>query len=199
MLVGGPQNVQDVNAIHTEQISCSKDIIQFILQYRLQQIRSIERSLRMFDVVVNTQPSIDTFRVSARKDGLNRAVDMVKALVDKVACESFEIVQPGIASYCSKGRLDSLIKIATNEEKCHIRVEKKFLGLASGSTSSGSAVAGADSPSTNGSTAGLSPGVAGSSASSLDGSSLVFSTPQGHKISWKVGDIATEQVCQCCN
>lgn len=82
-------------------------------------------------------------------------------------CENFEIEQPGIASYCSKGRLDSLVKIILNEERCYVLVEKKFPEPATGPSFSGSAVAGAGSPSTNGSTAGLAAGFGGSYVSAF--------------------------------
>ena len=189
MLSGGPQVNMDSQ---TEQVPCSINALQFILQYRMPQVKAIERKLR----VCNGQIDIDAddkILVTARSESINWAVQMVNELIDRVVCDSLEIVQPGIKTFCSKGRLDSLLRMAKIEEKCHVGVDMKFLQDPNSSSRTGSAAVGAGSPSTscsaNGSLAAI--GNAGPSADS----SVVFDTPQGHKISWKIGDIATEQVC----
>ena len=191
MLVGGPQNIQVNMVRQTVQVPCSIDVLQFMLQYRMPQIKSIERKLRVYDGEIDLDD--DPILVSARSDGINWAVQMVNELIDKVVCDNFEIVQPGIKTFCAKGRLDSLLRMVKTEEKCHVRVEMKFLHEPNSSSPNGSAAVGTGSPSTSKSASG-SPGVIGSARPSAD-SSVVFVTPQGHKISWKIGDIATAQVC----
>lgn len=192
MLVGGPQNTQVNMDYQTVHVPCSSDVLQFILQYRTAQIKSIERKLRVSDGEIVLDDD-DKILVTARSGVINWAVQMVNELIDKVVCDSFEIVQPGIKTFCAKGRLDSLLRMVKTEEKCHVRIEMKFLHEPNSSSPNGSAAVGTGSPSTSKSVSG-SPGVIGSTRSSAD-SSVVFVTPQGHKISWKIGDIATEQVC----
>ena len=197
MLVGGPQNGQDNLSYPTVNVPCSKDVLKFMLQYRMQQIKNIEKKLRGYNVVIEETRANDKILVTARSDVLDRALEMVHELIDKVVCDSFEIVQPGISTYCTKGRLDSLTTMVSNQEKCHIRVKKKFLNRPStSSTSNGTAVVGtgSTSPNNTGGPAVVSPVVVGSNVSSSANSSVIFITPQGHKISWKIGDIATEQV-----
>ena len=188
MLAGGSQINMDYQTVP---VSCSIDALQFILQYRMPQVKAIERKLRVCDGEIDI--NADKILVTARSDSINWAVQMVNELIDRVVCDSFEIVQPGIKTFCAKGRLDSLLRMAKTEEKCHVGVKMKFLQESNSSSPSGSAAVGADSRSTSCSANG-SPGAIGNAGSSAD-SSVVFVTPQGHKISWKIGDIATEQVC----
>lgn len=189
MWVGGPQNAQDDNKSYTEHVQCSEDVRVFLLRYRQQQIRTIERNYRVrgFGVAIDERRARDKIFVTGIGEGLDIALDMVQALIDKVVCESFEIVQAGIATYCAKGRLDSLLRIVNNEEKCYVRVEKKFLQVTSASST-----ANGSSPTNN--TSGASAVVVNSGVRSTTDSSFVKVTPQGHQISWKIGDIATEQV-----
>lgn len=176
----------------TVQVPCSIDALQFISQYRMPQVKAIERKLRVYDGQIDFDAD-DKISVTARSDGINWAVQMAKELVDKVVCDSFEIVQPGIKTFCAKGRLDSLLRMVKTEEKCHVGVDMKFLQEPNSSGSNGSAAAGTASPSSSNGANG-SPGVIGNAGSSAH-SSVAFVTPQGHKISWKIGDIAKEQVC----
>ena len=176
----------------TVQVPCSIDALQFILQHRMPQVKAIERKLRVYDGQVDFDAA-DKISVAARSDGINWAVQMVQELIDKVVCDSFEIVQPGIKTFCAKGRLDSLLRMVKTEEKCHVNVDKKFLQESNSSSSNGSSPVGTGSPSSTNSANG-SPGVISNTGSTGD-SSVVVVTPQGHKISWKIGDIAKEQVC----
>lgn len=176
----------------TVQIPCSIGALQFVEQYRMPQVKAIERKLRVYNGEIDIDDD-DKVLVSARSDGINWAVQMVKELIDKVVCDSFEIVQPGIKTFCAKGRLDSLLRMVKTEEKCHVDVDMKFLEEPNSSGKDGSAAVGTVSPSSSNSANG-SPGVIGNAGSSSD-LSVVFVTPQGHKISWKIGDIAKEQVC----
>ena len=195
MLVGGSQSsAQDDQTIYTEYVPCQKDALKFISQFRQQQLKAIERNsrLRRFNVVIDELRSKDKIFVTGRGEGLDDALEMVEGLIDKVVCDSFEIVQPGIATYCENGKLQSLLRIVNNEEKCYVRVKKKFLHMPSASsTTNTSAVRSAGSPPTN-STAGAFASVVNSRVKSAD--SFVLVTPQGPQVSWKVGDIATEQV-----
>ena len=187
MLVGGPQINMDYQTVH---VRCSDDVLEFIFQYRMAQVKAIEKKLRVYNGEIDID---DKILVTARSDGINWAVQMVNELIDKVVCDSFEIVQPGIKTFCAKGRLDSLLRMVQTEEKCHVGVDMKFREEPNSSGSNGSAAAGTVSPSPSNNANGSSR-VIGNAESSAD-SSVVFVTPQGHKISWKIGDIAKEQVC----
>ena len=193
MLAGRPQNVQANVSYPTEQIPCSSDAVKYIWKYRMPQIKDIQKKLRAFNGDVGLD---DAIFVTARSDGIEWAKQMVNELIGKIVCDNFEIVQPGITTFCTKRRMDSLLRIVENEEKCYIRVEKGIrqptTQPSAGPSPKGSAVVGTCSPSTDINTAG-SPGVGTSVKLSAD-SSVVFVTPQGHKISWKIGDITTEQV-----
>ena len=189
MLVGGPHGNMDYQRV---QVPCSIDALKFILQYRIPQVKAIERKLRVYNGEIDMDAD-DKILVTARSDGINWAVQMVDELIDKVVCDNFEIVQPGIRTFCAKGRLDSLLRMVKTEEKCHVRVAMKFFQELNSSSPNERAGVGAGSPSTSYSVNGL-PGAIGNAGPSAD-SSVVFVTPQGHKISWKIGDIATEQVC----
>ncbi|PFX17029.1 Poly [ADP-ribose] polymerase 15 [Stylophora pistillata] len=95
MSLASQQNVQKENGIRTDNIFCSKGVVQFIQKYRWSQVRSIERSLQLFDVAVSTFGFDNKLCVSAKADGLGTALEKVKVLIDKVFCENFEIEQPG--------------------------------------------------------------------------------------------------------
>ena len=174
----------------TVQVPCSIDALQFISQYRMPQVKVIERKLRVCNAKIDIDA--DKILVTARSDGISWAVQMVNEIIEKVVCDSFEIVQPGIETFCAKGRLDSLLRMVRTEEKCHVGVEMKFLHELNSSSPDKSATVGAGSLSTSNSASG-SYGVMGNAESSAK-SSVVFVTPEGHKISWKIGGIATEQV-----
>ena len=189
MLVVGSEINMDYQTV---QVPCSIDALQFILQYRMPQVKAIERKLSVYNGEIDIDAH-DKILVTARSDGINWAVQMVNELIDKVVCDSFEIVQPGIKTFCAKGRLDSLLRMVKTEEKCHVGVEMKFLHRPNSSNPNGSAAVGAGSPSTSCS-ANVLPGAIGNAEPSVN-SSVVFVTRQGYKISWKIGDIATEQVC----
>lgn len=191
---GGAQNNQANLHYFTQQVACSNDELEFICQYRMPQIKAIQKKLRVYEGLIKVD---DAIYVTARSDGMEWALQMINELLDKVVFDDFEIEQPGITTFCAKGKMDSLLRMVNNEEKCCARFEKDFhrpSAQPSGSSPNGSAVVGTASSSTN-SSAGGTPCAVGSSVSLSTGSSVVFVTPQGHKISWKIGDIATEQVC----
>lgn len=197
MWVGEPQNTQnDGTTLCTAHVPCSEDVRLFILLHRKPQLRAIERmtGLRRFCITIDEGRARGSIFVTGMSEGLESASEMVQALVDKVVSDSFEIVQPGICTFCAKGKLDNLLRIVNSEEKRYVRVEKKFLQvLPFTSTINGQAVTTAGSPLTS-STASPATGVGNSNASTSKDSSLVSVTPQGHQISWKVGDIVTEKV-----
>ena len=190
MWESGAQNIQDDDTFSTKYVPCSKDVRQFISQYRQQQLKATESNsrIRIFGVVIDELRASDKIFVTGRGEGVHIALEMVQTLVDKVVSDSFEIVQPGTATYCAKSRFDSLLRIVNNDEKCYVRVKKKSIRVTSASsTSNGSAVAVAGATPVN-STAGAS------GARSSSDTSPVLVTPQGNQVSWKVGDITTEQV-----
>ena len=200
MWVGGPQNTQnDDSTLFTEHVPCSEDVREFILLHRQPQLKAIERNtrLRRFGVAIDEGRAKDSIFVTGMGEGLDIALEMVQALIDKVVCDSFEIVQPGICTFCAKGKLENLLRIVNSEEKRYVRVEMKFLqALLATSTTNGPAVTTAARvlQAFTSSTGSPATGVCNSSGSTSTDSSLVLVTPQGHQISWKVGDIATEKV-----
>ena len=197
MLVGGPQNIQQADMDYVrEKVPCSNDTLKYICQHRMPQIKAIQKKLRVYDAVIY----IDVFNginVTARRDGMGEAKQMINELIDKVVCDNFEIVQPGIITFCGKKKMDSLVRIVENEEKCHVRVQKEIDQQSiqpPGTSTNGSAVVSTGPPSAS-INAGGSVSAVGSSVGPSPDSAVVFVTPQGHKISWKIGDITTEQVC----
>ena len=200
MSVGEPQNTQnDATTLCTAHVPCSEDVRLFILLHRKPQLRTIERMtrLRRFCITIDEDRARGSIFVTGMSEGLESALQMVQELVDKVFSDSFEIVQPGICTFCAKGKLDNLLRIVNSEEKRYVRVEKKFLqALPVTSTTNEQAVTTAGSPPTSSTTSLAAPatGVGNSNASTSTDSSLVLVTPQGHQISWKVGDIVTEKV-----
>ena len=197
MWVGEPQNTQnDGTTLCNAHVPCSEDVRLFILLHRKPQLRAIEKiwRLRRFYLTIDEGRARGSIFVTGMSEGLESALEMVQALVDKVVSDSFEIVQPGICTFCAKGKLDNLLRIVNSEEKRYVRVEKKFLqALPFTSTTNGQAVTTAGSPPSS-STGSPATGVGNSNASASKDSSLVLVTPQGHQISWKVGDIVTEKV-----
>ena len=197
MSVGEPQNTQnDALTLCTAHVPCSEDVRLFILLHRKAQLRTIERMtrLRRFCITIDEGRARGSIFVTGMSEGLESALQMVQELVDKVVSDSFEIVQPGICTFCAKGKLDNLLRIVNSEEKRYVRVEKKFLhALPVTTTTDGQAVSTAGSPPTS-STMSPATGVGNSNASTCKDSSLVLVTQQGHQISWKVGDIVTEKV-----
>lgn len=192
---GVPQNTQDDNTSHTEYIPCSEDVRDFITCYCQEKLQTIENNPRLqrFGVTVDKWRAKDRISVTGIGEGLEMALAMVQALVDEIVVGSFEIVQPGIVTYCAKGKLDSLVRIVNNEEKCYVRVEKKFLHGTS--TTNVSAAANANpSPTNSTASSAAAAAVSNSSPKTSTDSPFVVVTPQGHQVSWKVGDIATEQV-----
>ncbi|XP_078381956.1 protein mono-ADP-ribosyltransferase PARP15-like [Oculina patagonica] len=174
----------------TQQVLCLDDEVEYIWQYRMPQIKAIQRKLRGVEGAIEVD---DGIFVTARSDGINWALQLVNELLDKVVRDDFEIEQPGITTFCAKGRMDSLLRIVQNEEKCYVRVEQGIhqpSAQPSGSSPNGSAVAGTGSPSTNSSAGGAASAIGSSVSLSTDS---FFVTPQGQKISWTIGDIAKEQ------
>lgn len=197
MLAGGPQNIQQANMDYSrKKVPCSNDTLKYICQYRMPQIKAIQKKLRMYDAVIYIDV-VNGISVTARRDGIDEAKQMINELIDKVVCDNFEIVQPGITTFCAKRKMDSLVRIVENEEKCHVRVQKEIDQQSTqpaGSSTNGSAIESTGPPSAS-INAGGSVSVVGSSVGMSPDSAVVFVTPQGHKISWKIGDITTEQVC----
>ena len=190
--MSGPQSIQDGGTLQTVYLPCSKDVLKFIAQFRQQQLKAIERTarIRRCCVVIEETRAEDKIFLTGIGESLADAVEMVEALIDRVVCDSYDFKQPGIATYIANGRLDSLTRIVNNEEKCYVRLEKKYLRSSSSSTSGLEATP--TVPNASIGTVGVSASGGDPSVKSAD--SFVIITQQGHKVLWKVGDIATEQV-----
>ena len=134
----------------------------------------------------------DKIFLTGKGEGLADAVEMVQVLIDRVVCDSYDFKQPRIATYIANGRLDSLTRIVNNEEKCYVRLEKKYLHKRSSSSSTSGLEATPTVLNASIGTAGFSASGGDPSVKSAD--SFVIIIQHGHKVSWKFGDVATEQV-----
>ena len=193
--MSGPLSIlEDGGTLQTVYLPCPKDVLKFIAQFRQQQLKAIERTarIRRCCVVIEETRAEDKIFLTGIGEGLADAVEMVQVLIDRVVCDSYDFKQPGIATYIANGRLDSLTRIVNNEEKCYLRLEKKYLHKRSSSSSTSGLEATPTVPNASIGTVGVSANGGDPSVKSAD--SFVIITQHGHKVSWKVGNIATEQV-----
>ncbi|KAJ7351805.1 hypothetical protein OS493_035530 [Desmophyllum pertusum] len=167
------QQFVDRNSIRIEQLICpSKDVKQYIRQIRGEDLRSIETELVHDDVKILDDNGEDAYKfyISGRGEGLQKSKTLLAEIIDKTVASNFTIEQPGLRKTFERGRGDSLVKMVATDQKCLIRIENKFWQNNGG-----------DSP---------LEGYTQDNSSDL----TQFVTPQGHRISIQIGNIAEEQV-----
>ena len=174
------------NSIRKEPVICPlEDIKQYIKENKEEDLRSIERKLVKYDVKI-LDGERNQFYISGRGEGLRQSKALLSEIINMIAVRNFTVQQPGLRKTFERGKGESLIKMVGKDQKCLIRIKKKFQQKKSGgrNETTWSAATETDTDSDD------------------DNSDLMtsvgepcFVTAQGYKISWKIGNIAEEQVC----
>ena len=166
--IGKLQYYLENNAETEEEIECpSGDIKEYLLQCR-------KLELEKCDVKVRDGEDRLSLYISGKEEGLKQAGDLIAKLIKDMVVSSIEFKQPGVKKFSASGDLDGYMKKITDREKCFIRVEKNVFSVRHDLDTGGS-------------------GAARSPYATSSGSNALL-TAHGHKISWKPGDIAKEQV-----
>ena len=164
------------NSIRKEQFACrSKCIKQYLIQTRQDDLQLIEEKLHTYDVKIMDGED-KNFCISGRGDGLQQAKRLLVEIAEKIAFTSCTIDQPGLRKTFERGRGESIVKTIGEDHKCLIRVIKKFHHTNGRPTETQS-----DSDDDN-----------SDLMTSVEDPSIF--TVEGYKISWKIGNIAEEQV-----
>ena len=200
----------DTNCIREEQMKCSSKLVRkYLSELRQDDLSSIEVQLR-HEVKIQTGKGDDDFVIWGNKEGIKRAKSMLEALTDSTECEILNVKQPGLRNFFASGNGDLLVSSVEKNHACVIHVQKKdemptvtetiakpgnedsddddddddYDGAADADDDIGE-VGDKDEENMN------------NIVTSTDSSTLV--TGSGHKISWKPGNIKTQQVCyvQC--
>ena len=201
----------DTNCIREEQMKCSSKLVRkYLSELRQDDLSSIEVQLR-HEVKIQTGKGDDDFVIWGNKEGIKRAKSMLEALTDSTECEILNVKQPGLRNFFASGNGDLLVSSVEKNHACVIHVQKKdemptvtetiakpgnedsdddddddddYDGAADDDDDIGE-VGDKDEENMN------------NIVTSTDPSTLV--TGSGHKISWKPGNIKTQQVCyvQC--
>ena len=180
----------DENRVRKEKFKCLSSMRRFLVEQRKDEIKSIEHKLKKFRVKIEECDREEDLVIAGTKEGLAQAHKMLAQLTNEpnVFKESFQIKQPGLRKFLTKGGGDQLVRSVERDEECVVEVEHNFTKgrQDSGETAELSYVFDQESNDDviiYGATAG---GVTVTGSSTL----VVGSC----KISWKTGDITTEQV-----
>ena len=191
-------------------MKCSSKLVRkYLSELRQDDLSSIEVQLR-HEVKIQTGKGDDDFVIWGNKEGIKRAKSMLEALTDSTECEILNVKQPGLRNFFASGNGDLLVSSVEKNHACVIHIQKKdemptvteaiakpgnedsddddddddYDGAADADDDIGE-VGDKDEENMN------------NIVTSTDSSTLV--TGSGHKISWKPGNIKTQQVCyvQC--
>ena len=181
------------NSIRDERFVCSSQIVRrYLAEFRQEDLHSIVNELREFKVKIKKGRGEDDFGISGNKEGLIRVRKKLDGLIKNTASETFQVKQPGLRNFFESGKGDRLVKSAEKDQNCAIQVQMNF-GPRRDNLRSQAAAADSASSGTED-----NDGVVGdddeddAAVNVSDASTLV--TTQGHKISWKPGNIETEKV-----
>ena len=198
----------DTNCIREEQMKCSSKLVRkYLSELRQGDLSSIEVQLR-HEVNIQTGKGDDDFVIWGNKEGIKRAKSKLEALEHSTECETLNVKQPGLRNFFASGNGDLLVSSVEKNHACVIHVQKKdemptvteaiakpgnqdsdddddHDGAAAADDDDIGEVGDKDEENMN------------NIVTSTDSSTLV--TGSGHKISWKPGNIKTQQVCyvQC--
>ena len=183
------------NCIRDERFVCSSQIFRrYLAELRQQDLRSIENQLKDFEVKIKKGKGDDDFDISGNKEGLIRARRKLDALIKDTASETFDVKQPGLRKYFESGKGDRLVKSVEKDHSCAIQVQKNFGQRRDDSRSQAAAVDSASSGSDDNDSDVDDGDEDDAAVSGPDAFTLVMT--QGHKISWRPGNIETEKVCE---
>lgn len=170
------QNFLDKNSVRKERYTCrSRFIKQFLREFRKHDLQLIEEKLEKYDVKITDNDAFN-FSISARGDGLKQARELLAEIADCIVADSFAIKQPGLRKTFERVKGDSIVEKIGKDHKCLVEMKKKFHRK---------------DERTAGSESDIDDDIMESSASIEDPSVLIF---ERCKISWKIGNIADEQV-----
>ena len=175
----------------------SKGISRFLVTYLQHQIREIEKNCDGAGVKISIGKDGLDFTISSDNDqALYRAYELLKELVSSVVTREFEIKQPGMRMiFGEEGNGKQLVKSIEKDYSCVIEME--FEKLLAGDEE----IENKDEPSEVGRKMVVkdkkgakrnTPAKKNQRGSSNDS---VVTTPEGIRITLKVGNIATEKVC----
>ena len=168
----------DHNAEREEEIICpSADSREYLL-------RRIKPKIENCGVKVREGEDSLSFFISGQKEPLKKVEDFLNELRKDIRTSDVVFQEPGVIKFYECGQLDERVKEVEEREQCFIRLEKYLTATSSASRS------------------GISSGLANAklrlrsacSSSSTLIDTTIYATPQGHKISWKPGDITKEKV-----
>jgi len=166
----------------------------YLVEHRQEDLRSIEKGLKDFEVKINKGKGDNDLDISGNKEGLNRVRRKLDALIKDTSSEIFEVRQPGLQKYFDSLQAERLVKSVENDLNCAIQVQKNF-GQRRKDSRSQAAVASASSRLSEDDDSDLendNDDEDDAAVSGSDASTLVMT--QGHKISWRIGNIETEKV-----
>ena len=176
------------NCIREEQFKCSSKIVRrYLSELRQDDLRSIETLLADFEVNIQTGKGDDDFVISGNKEGLKRAKRKLDALTDSIKSEKFDVKQPGLRKYFASGKGDRLVKSVEKDHACAIHVQKQDDVRTRATEASIKSDSSSGDDDEDDEEEEMEDAVGGN-----DLSALVMRN--GHKISWKPGNIETEQV-----
>ena len=186
------------NCIRDERFSCPSQVVRrYLAELCQDDLRSIEKQLKDFEVKIKEGKGGDDFDISGNKEGLIRVKKKLNALIKDTTSETFQVKQPGLRKYFESGKGDRLVKSMEKDHSCAIQVQKNFgqgrddsrsQAVAVDSVSSGSDDDDGDDDDDDNDDDEDDAAVSGSDASTL------VMTQGHHKISWRPGNIETEKV-----
>ena len=187
------------NCICEEQFQCPSEIVRrYLSDLRQDEMRSIEAQLVDFEVKIQKGNGDDDFIISGNKEGLRCARKKLDALVVGTELKTFDVKQPGLRKYFASGKGERLVKSVEKDHACAIYVQTNF-GQKRDDMRTRSAEAAVESDSADG---GDDDEINGGGHDSDDEEEAVVRdtdpsvlvTTDGHKISWRPGNIETEKV-----
>ena len=188
------------NCIREERFSCpSKLIRRYLFELRQEDLRSIETQLADFEVKIQKGKGDDDFVISGNKEGLKRVKRKLEDLVGRTESEKFDVRQPGLRKYFASGKGERLVKSVEKDHTCAIHVQRSF-GQKRDDVRTRDAEVTVESDVTSGDDDAANEGSEHDSdeddeeAAVSDADPSAFVTKDGHKISWRPGNIETEQV-----
>ena len=198
----------DTNCIREEQMKCSSKLVRkYLSELRQDDLSSIEVQLR-HEVKIQTGKGDDDFVIWGNKEGIKRAKSMLEALTDSTEREILNVKQPGLRNFFASGNGDLLVSSVEKNHACVIHVQKKDEmptvteaiakpGNEDSDDDDDDYDGAADDDDDIGEVGDKDEENMNNIVTSTDSSTLV--TGSGHKISWKPGNIKTQQVCyvQC--
>lgn len=133
-------------------------------------LRRRKADIENFGVKIREGDGTSTFYISGQEIPLKNAEDFLNGIIKDITVSEVHFQEPGLVKFDESGKLDEQVKELEEKEKCFIRIEKHLIST--------------------------SLHVQGGNRfwkrSLVD--STIHVTEQGHRISWKLGDIAKEKV-----